>query len=353
MAVEIDNLHYDFREIDGYNKPWNFIVSPRELGKTSMAWLKKIYLRWKKDGRPWVYTVRHSVEITDSLILSIQEPILNKFTDDNVRLKYNKGSFKDGICDVFINNKLFFRIVSLSISLQRIKKTVTPNIAGVLTDEYILNPKLNERYLKGEADIMKEAYTTWRRESDGLLKWYILGNPYSLYNPLFMYWHVDTLKLKLNRIITGDIYAIHMATLPEELKNKLLKDNPLYEFDEDYRMYALMGEAINDRNIKLGKLPQNFSLKFTFRIENLIIGVFQNNEIVEDQDRFFCKFINVVSARRTIYCFDFESMVERCQLLDYEDRFKLSRFKDAMRRRLVSFEDINVYYKVQEIYTVI
>jgi len=29
---------------------------------------------------------------------------------------------------------------------------------------------------------------------------------------------------------------------------------------------------------------------------------------------------------------------------------KLQRFKDAMRKRLVTFEDINVYYYVKEVY---
>ena len=28
--IELDNLHYDYRPIDSYNKPFNFIMSPRE-----------------------------------------------------------------------------------------------------------------------------------------------------------------------------------------------------------------------------------------------------------------------------------------------------------------------------------
>ena len=170
------------------------------------------------------------------------------------------------------------RIVSLSISLQRIKKAVLKDIAGVITDEYIVNPKLNEKYLTGEATINKEAYTTWRREAEGVLKWYIFGNPYSLYNPLFLYWKVDTNKIKLNDFYVGDTFVIHTPTLSEELKNKLLEENPLYKFDEDYRMYALLGKAMNDKNIKLGVLPQNYSLRFTFKMEDLFSGVFQINE---------------------------------------------------------------------------
>ena len=350
--IELDNLHYDFRAIDGYNKPFNFILSPRELGKTSMCWLKKIYLKWRQDKKPWIYTVRKSVEITEALINSIADTIINKFTDDNIKFRYTKGTFKEGISDIYIGKDLFFRIVSFSIDLQRIKKAVLKNIGGVLTDEYVINPKLNEKYVKGEATIIKEAYTTWRREAEGVLKWYILGNPYSLFNPLFLYWKVDTNRLKLNDFYVGDTFVIHTPLIPEELKAKLLELNPLYKFDEEYMMYALLGQAMNDKNIKLGKQPQGFSLKFTFKIEDKYIGIFQANEY-KDGDRFFCRFIDIISAKRITYCFDFEDMIERCQLLSMDDRFKLGRFKDALRRRLVSFEDINVYYMIEEVYQVI
>ena len=61
MAVKFDNIHYSFRAIDGYNKPFNFVLSPRELGKTTTMWYEKIYLGWKKDKRPWIYLVRQLI----------------------------------------------------------------------------------------------------------------------------------------------------------------------------------------------------------------------------------------------------------------------------------------------------
>ena len=350
MGRQLDNLHYDFRAIDGYNKPFNFIIGPRELGKTSMFWLKKIYLKWKENKRPWIYCVRKNVEICEALIDSLADTIINKFTDDNIKLEYKKGSFKDGITDVFIKGELIFRIISLGIDLQRIKKAVLKNLAGVLMDEYVVNLRLGEKYLKGEAEIIKEAYTTWRREADGVLKWYFLCNPYSLYNPMFIYWKVDTNKIKLNDFYVGNDFVIHTPLLNEGLKKQLLALNPLYQFDEEYMMYALMGEALNDKNIKIGKLPQNYSLKFTFKVESSIIGVFQNNTYDPEEDKFFCKMVDVVSAKRITYCFDFASLVDRCHLLSIDERFKLQRFKEAIRKRQVSFSDINVYYKIEEVY---
>lgn len=347
--VELDNLHYSYREVDSYNKPFNFIMSPREPGKTSMMWFKKIYQKWKVNKKPWIYLVRQSVEITEALITSIQDTIINKFSDDNVTLAYTKGSFKDGIVDVRIGDEIFFRIISLSIQLRRIKLAVLKNIGGVLMDEYIIDPRTKESYITNEAFKIKEAYSTWRREAEGILKVYFLANPYSLYNPLFMDWGVDVNKLKKGQFYVGNNYVIHWAMLNPLLKEKLLRDNPLYEFDENYKGYALEGGAINDQNIQIDTLPPNFSLKFVFKFNEDYIGVFQSNLVSRDY-KYFVKEVDNISAKRTVYCFNFADMVDKCIILSLDDRFKLQRFKDAIRTRAVKFENVNMYYIIQEIY---
>lgn len=370
MAIELDNLHYDYRAIDGYNKAFNFVMSPRELGKTSMMWIKKIYLPWKRNHKPWIYLVRQSVEITDALIDSIKDTIINKFTDDNVEFTYKTSNFKDGIVDVFIvehhiekqkqedgkeieidnpENVLFFRVVSLSIKLRKIKLAVLKDVAGVFMDEYIINPKLQEKYLPDEAMKIKEAYTTWRREASGVLRFYIVGNPYTLFNPLFVDWDVDVNNLKLGEFYVGEIYVIHVASLSQQLKDKLLEVNPLYKFDEDYSDYALYGTPINDKNIRLGERPKNYYLRYVFYYNNRYIGIFQNRAF-DVNDKFFVEFVNEVSAKRTIFCVELDDLVERALVLSLEERNRLNYFKDAFRKRNVVFKDINCYYFFKEIY---
>ena len=211
------------------------------------------------------------------------------------------------------------------------------------------------------------------------MKMYFCGNPYSLFNPLFVGLGVEVAKLKKDvyvatdeleklyefpdgikltdkvyklkhNIYLGDEYAIEWGSLHPILKRWLLEKNPFYRFDEDYSQYALEGCAVNDRNIKLGRLPINFSLSFVLKMSGKFIGIFQNNYIEHMEDRFFCKFLDEVSARRTIYCFEFEEMLERSILVSLDERMKLQRFKEAVRKRLVSFEDINVYYYIEEVY---
>jgi len=374
-----DNIHMNWRNIDGFNKSMNIYISPREPGKTDTTWWEKIYSNWCKDGKPWAYLVRQVVEITEAMILDI-ENILNKWSINPVELSYTKGAFKDGIVDIKIGDKLFIRIIALSITLRRIKLAKIPNIAGIFMDEYIINPKTGEKYLADEYFKIKELYTTYRREyfGQGMMKLYVCANPYSLFNPLFVGLGVDVAKLKKDvyeatneemlysfpdgisftdkvyklkhNIYVGHTYAIEWGSLHPVLKRWLLEKNPFYQFDEEYNEYALEGMAINDRNIKLASLPKNFSLAFVFRIAGKYIGVFQNNYIEDLEDKFFCKFLDEIGARRTSYCFDFGEMVERSILVSMDERMKLQRYKEAFRKRLVSFEDINVYYYLEEIY---
>lgn len=346
----MDKIHFSFREIDGYQKPFNFVMSAREPGKTTALWTTKIYSKWKINHKPWIYLVRTAVEITEALIDSIFDTNIRKFYDDDIKVRYPKGEFKTGIVDVHVNDVLFFRIVSLSLPLRRIKLAVLKDIGGVAMDEYIIDPKSGEKYIKEEAFKIKEAYSTWRREAKGVLKCYFLGNPYSLFNPLFVSWGVETNKLKRGQFYVGDTYVIQWATLNPLLREKLLKQNPLYAFDEDYKGYALDGEAKNDKGIRLGTLPEGFYLRFVFKISNHYIGLFRNPDSMGDPE-YFAKELGEVGKSRTAICFDFADMVDRTALIGNDERMWLARFKNAFRQRLVVFDNISIYYFLEEIYT--
>lgn len=353
--MQYSNLYYSFRKIDGYNKDINIVISCREAGKSTDFWLNKSYRPFRKTGQTTLYLVRNVVEITEAFLTSIQDNIINKFTDDNVELEYNKGAFKDGIVDIKIDGKLYCRILAMSIPLRRIKLSLLKDVAIVGMDEFIVNTRKGEKFLKGEAFIISEIYTTYKRERKDKtkpLKIYLMGNPYSLANPIFMWLKVDTNKLKLGKCYVGDNFVIDYYRLNDELRAKILKDNPLYEFDEEFKKYAFDGTAINDNNIKVGKLPSNYNLRFVFRHEGKYIGIYQNNYWEDHQDRYYCDFIDkeVLSNQRTAYCFDFAELVNGCALLSSDDKNRFNRFKIAMRKRQITFSSISIYYLIEEIY---
>ena len=376
-----DNIHMSWRVLDGFNKWLNFYFSPREPGKTDTTWWEKIYTNWVENKKPWIYFVRQNVEISEAVIDDIQNTI-NIWAIEPIELQYTKSSFKDGICDVKIEGKLFFRIVSLAISLRRLKLAKIPDCGGIFMDEYIINPKVNEKYQQDEWFKIKEFYTTQKREyhGKGVLKIFMTANPYTLFNPVFVGLDVDISALRkdeyiqdgdelveydfprdgikfkeykyklIHHVYVGQEYAIEWGVLHPVLKRYLLEKNPLYRFDEDYNSYALEGCAVNDSNIKLAKLPKNFYLQFVFRIQGKNVGIFRNNYVDDLKDDYFVKFLDNVSARRTSYCFDFNDMIERTILISFDERMMFQRFKEAFRKRTISFEDINCYYFIEEIY---
>lgn len=355
VMKERDNLHFNFREIDGYNKAINIVISEREPGKTTALWLDKFYYPWVKTGQTGLYPVRQIVEITDELITSIQNVSINKFLEKPIKFEYNISNAKSGMLDIFIEGKLFFRIISLSLPIRRLKLSLIPDIGVIAMDEYIIDPTTGEKYNEGEIKKIKEIYTTYKREkaSDKPLKMYFLGNPYSLYNPLFMWLGVDSRKLKRGVILTGSQYVVQCYEMKPELREKILKENPLFEFDDAYKKYAFDGEAVNDSHIMTGKLPPNYSLKFSFYYRGKYIGVYEADYWIYHEEKYFCKFEDKISSMRTTYCFEFEELKNRTILMSSDERSKFSHFKIAMRQRRVEFEVIECYYLMRDIYSLL
>lgn len=350
--VKRDNIHYTTRRIDGYNLPFNFIISEREAGKSTAIWLDKCYKAFKENGQTTLVVRRKVVHITKSYIDDIAK-IINKFTDDNVHFTYASSSIDDGIVDIYVGDKIFIRVVALSIDITAIKSLVLLNLRYIVFDEFICNIRFKEKYLTNEAMKFMEVYNTFRRESSNL-KCYFMGNPYSLFNPYFIFFNVRTHNLKRGAIVSDSkSYVIECYEMLPELRKKILEENPLYQFDNAYTKYAFDGVNINDQNIIVREdRPQNFSLAFIFKISGKYIGIYRNNVFEEFGLNYYGEFINVetVSKKRNIFCFDFEELVERTCMLSPDDKYKFQKIKDAMRRRMIAFDSIECYYLMEEIY---
>ena len=355
MAEKFENYYADFREIDGYNKPINLFMSAREDGKSTAFWMKKIYKPWKKTGQTALCLVYNAVELTDEFLLSIQDNIINKFCDDNVVFQYSKSSLDKGILDIKIDGKLFVRFLSCSKTLRTIKQALLKSIGVIWLDEYIINPRKGEKYIKGLDFTISEIYSTYKRErldKGKPLKMYFTGNPYSLYNPIHLWLKIPTNQCKLGTIITGENWAFQWHKLSPQLIEKLKKDNPTLEIDEDYRKYAFDGQPINDQNIKIGKLPPNYHMRFIFKHDGKYIAVYQNEYWRDKMDKYFCTILekSEISNKRQVFIFDFAEMVRRTILINNEDRNRFYHFKNSMRKRLVAFSTIECYYLIEEIY---
>ena len=345
-----DDLHFDGREIDGYNKRFNFIACCRDAGKSTFLW-KKVYNAFRNEGRPSIIIRRRTADITPQYIEDTAG-ILEKFTGKYFDLEYTKQDIKQGMVDVGIGGDLFCRVISLSAPMMRLKSMMIKNTKYMMTDEFIVNVRIGEKYLEDEAMRFKELFTTYNREPKDI-KCYWFGNPYSLYNPYFGWLNVPTNKLYPGSLFAGDKYVVQCYQLKPELQAKLLKENPLYEFDAEYKDYAFDGRAIQDANIRIiENQPRGFGLDFVFKLHGKYLGVYHgfNQEL---ELFYWTQLIDPkeISLRRDIVVFDFGEMVNRSVLnSSINGKKKYYFLKQAIERRQIAFSNISASYMMEEIY---
>lgn len=354
--MQYDDLHWDFREIDGYDCPFNAILSEREAGKTTALWRKarNIFER----GGTFLLTRQQKVSITE-VYLRDCERVINKFIDDperRYRFSFSKNSLKSGIVDVYAaagkdTPRLMFRCLALSNDLSDMKSLMLPNCACHFGDEFIKDTRGGEKYLPREAWKYCELINTFQREApDRRFKSYLFGNPYSRANPYFVQFEVDISKLKRGKIWTNGKFLVQCYEIKPELREFILAHNPLYQFDNAYTRYAFDGVAVNDANMILrAKQPHGFQLFFVVVIDGNKIGLYYsflgNEEFV-----YWVGPVGDLRKGRAIYAFDFSDLQQGTMLMDAYGKAYLSKFAAAMAARKVAFANSQYGYWAEEIY---
>lgn len=301
--------------------------------------------------------------------------VLNKFLDEPIELHYLKGDIKNGIVDIKCSPAgtnpsyaaikkmpVFFRLIGLSNPMNRIKSMCLPNVRYFFFDEFIANIRGGEKYLASDEHfLIKECYNTYNREAKTPITILAAGNPYSVYNPIFAGLGVDTSKVKAGNFIVGPNYTINCFKLPQTLKEQILKNNPLYQFDDAYRRYAFDGEAINDQNIRLQKHePRGFKLKVVFKVGNEFLSIHSGPSIEKDGEPYtfwVCKhdssWLSKVSKHRKILVLNFKDMIVGSVKMDNDTAKGLSILRNAMDTRRVTFNCVDAHYMLEDIYPTI
>lgn len=363
-----DNLHINFNKIDGYNKPFNHIISEREGGKSTEVWTKSE--RLYKRGMTTLVIRRQAVDITSVYIESIVGAI-EDFLDYPIEIEYSKKDCKEGVVKIYrierikndegivvsVEKKEWLLIVALSQPKGRLKSLVFKELGMIVFDEFIIDTRSGEKYLPNEVERFKELYTTfkrWKSESVAVLKAYFCGNPYSKYNPYFSDYRIDYSMVRQGCFLVGVNYCIWCYQLLPELKKKILEDNPLYQFDDSYKKYAFDGIAVNDENIRLEpKMPKNYFLRYVLVKDRKHYGVFENSDFFDNNYFWVGNLDSYSGKRKNIVAFDFNDLIEHTELLDKQDKLNLARFKRAVGKRCVTYQNIECAYICEEIYNCI
>lgn len=360
-----DGLHLNLSRIDGYNKDFNFIISPREDGKSTTLY-RRWYATYKKYKSCFVYLMRNVVDISSGSIDKVVKT-LREYCNEDLKVSYKESDFKTGFVDVVNKDtkELLFKVVALSVKTKRLKDLAIPNCSMFLMDEAIIDTlHTDEKYLKGEALKIREFYNTIFRDNKGdngkpRLKCYFLGNPYSLYHPILVDWGVNTNELVIKgepdewKIQTGEVWLVCRKTLSKGLYDKILKENPGYKLSAscDYMDYALRGLATADNNFNLEpKKPQGFFIKYIVKVDFRYIAIWENSNYMDRNFRFYCSYVSDVGKDRSIFAFDFDKMVEGSVLFSSTDKMKFAHIRMAIRNRTIKYQSIEIGYAMQEIY---
>lgn len=364
--IKHDNIHLDGRRLDSYNKPFNFFITERETGKSTWAYTK-MYKKFIHNHRPSILIRRQIADITDIWINDVGETI-NQFLATPIELDFKKGSIKEGVVDVRINTpiphirsgEIFFRVIALSNPKSRIKSLVLDDPAYMIFDEYILDTSAGEKWLAGEASKFQDLYKTFSRHAikhGHQLKCYFLGNPYSVYSPYMTWLDVDLSLIKPGAFLVGKNYVIDCQPLKPELREFLLKKDPLYQFDNSFTKY-LFGQAINDTRFPIiQEQPPSYKLKYIYRINHRTLGIF-HREMQRDKPGYDCGkywicILNNYEGSRNIYACDFDNLVEGTRMVTTDMRATSWRLKDAIAQRDVTYQSIECGYLIEAIFTLL
>lgn len=344
--MQYDNIHWDFREIDGYDCDFNFVISTREPGKTTALWHKArtVFER----GHTFLYTTQQKVTISE-VFFDSSLGVINKFIDDpkgKYNFFYNKGSIEKGIVDVWANTgyqpekRLMFRCCAMSNKLSDMKSLFLPNCECHFMDEFIKNTRAGERYLPQEAFKYKELINTFQREAPNRrFKSYMFGNPYSRANPYFVEFGVDISKLKRGTIYRKGNVLVQCYEMKPELREYILKHNPLYQFDDSYTRYAFDGLAINDANMIIKeKQPVGFSLFCVVLIDGQKVGLYSATYANFDY-LYWVGPVGDLAKTRVAYALNFSDLMQNTVLIDKYGKQLLSHFALAMQNRKVAFSN--------------
>lgn len=358
-GIAMDDMHYSTSAIDSYGKPFNFIISEREAGKTTALIAAKIYKAYKERGRPALILRNQIVDISEAYILSFEETT-NKFLGREIKLSYKRGDIDKGIALIWDEStgekKLYAAIAALSVPIGRLKSINVGKMSLMLYDEAIVAAGMGEKYPDNLAFKVKELYKTFSREiRPEVLKFYATGNPYSKYHPLLVDWGVPFQDMKRGSIITGPNWAVECYEMKPELREFVIKHDPTYEFDDAYRRYAFDGASIEDEQISIEtKRPEGYSIRHVFKVSNRYLYAWRAPVSTDEDFPFVYKYWMQATAeppgkRQQLMCADFTQLCANGTLLGAYRGF-FGNLKTAVALNRVLYADPEAFYLTQIVY---
>lgn len=354
--IKLDKLHINFRYLDGFKKLYNLVFCERDAGKTQQLEYVKFYKEIKKGYRV-VILKRKKEDIASTTLNNICNRI-NQYLPINSQIELKGTGYDTGICWITMKqNKLKYKncacLIWLKKDEQDLKSLCLQRVRNVIMDEYIVNPVTGEHYINGEMQKIECLIGTLNKyKENARLRVYLCGNPYTKYTPFCLNKNIDTNKLLPGKTLKGNDYIIWCYRIKEKLKEYLLKNNPLYEYNDEYKNFALNGVYINDKKINIITNLNHFKLYTVLYYNDKYLGIWLNHSINKN----ILYAVNILdnqtvnTTKKRFYCFQLYDVNKKCVLIDKDNNYIFNFLRQALRSGKVGFLRAECFHLINEIF---
>lgn len=318
--------YWDIGQILPYQRHWNFINGPREIGKTytTQKWLLKQAFEKHKE---FIYICRTQEEKKNGVLGRAFAKVCER--------EYDNIEFKSDHFKLTGNGVVLGYCVAISEYI-KIKKYSFPKVYYMMFDEYMLEK--DDGYWKGwrEPELLLNIYQTVDRGRDEVIV-FMLGNNTSFYNPYHMNPAFNIPLIEPGKIWKSKNVLFQYAIPSEQMKKEISKKSftKLIE-NTDYGRYATDGKYIEDRMDFLSHLGPRSKYMFTVFSDGFSFGVYSDSSkgevIVSDKVDDSCKIK---------FALTLEDHRENTLIVPHS-QVHLKWFSDLYKRGAVKFDSMRV-----------
>lgn len=237
-----------------HNALINMIIGPRGCGK-SYGLKKYAVNKWIKSGEMFLYVRRYSNELE-----MVKNTVFNDLQEFNIKC--------DG--DVYVMEESIIGYCMSLSSANKFKSASYPTVTTIIFDEFIIDEKAGERYLKNEIEKFLNLLETVIRTRDNV-RVFMLANSISFVNPYTMYWGLEYngkqfIKTADNLVLVEIYQDEEFTEFKRDTKLGRLIDN------SDFGKMAIDNSFINDNYTFIKKRKGNWRYVCGFKLDGINIG---------------------------------------------------------------------------------
>lgn len=273
--IDLEN-YWNPQKLLPYQRHFIFVNSIRGCGKTySLQWL--LLKKAIKQKRQFMFLVRTQDEINNNAFQNSFEKVCAvEYPEEDFVWSKDKLNIREGETQRTLG---YARALSAAV---KIKKESFPFVYYAMLDEYMLEPKDQDKYVKGwhEPDALLSIYDTIDRDEDRLYV-FLLGNNTSFYNPYHMHKAFQIPETKEGEIWMSDNVLFQFYKPSEFLlqKKKRSKFRSMIEGTQ-YANYANEGIYIGDSPDFILKKTKNANYVMKVLADGISYGVWVENKKV-------------------------------------------------------------------------